>query len=263
MGKTIIVSNRLPVKLVKEKNKKTFKPSEGGLATGLGSIYKSGNNLWIGWPGGNIEESEKESVIEKLREENMYPIFLTRKEISEYYEGFSNETLWPNFHYFNQYTIYDNNLWKVYQSVNKKFCDQIIEFAEPDDTIWIHDYQLLILPELLREQLPDISIGFFLHIPFPSYESFRMLPWRKEILKECDFNLYWNQQDANLFQMKTPAGNFNEWRKMGFDRNSLITDPLFIDQQKETYQPSSQSPAWELGIQSIPIGKIGRKGFSQ
>jgi len=247
MGKTIIVSNRLPVKLVKEKNKKTFKPSEGGLATGLGSIYKSGNNLWIGWPGGNIEESEKESVIEKLREENMYPIFLTRKEISEYYEGFSNETLWPNFHYFNQYTIYDNNLWKVYQSVNKKFCDQIIEFAEPDDTIWIHDYQLLILPELLREQLPDISIGFFLHIPFPSYESFRMLPWRKEILNGmlgADLIGFHTYDDMRHFlsSVNRLAGISNSHGKVEVYNRKILVDafPMGIDYEK--YSKTAAEP---------------------
>lgn len=87
--------------------------------------------------------------------------------------------------------------------------------------------------------------------------------WRKEILKECDFNLYWEERKTNLSQIKTPVGNFNEWRKMGFDRNSLITDPLFMDQEQETYQLSSQSPAWELGIKSIPIGTIGIKGFDQ
>ncbi|MEM6831448.1 MAG: bifunctional alpha,alpha-trehalose-phosphate synthase (UDP-forming)/trehalose-phosphatase, partial [Bacteroidota bacterium] len=89
---------------------------------------------------------------------------------------------WPNFHYFNQYTVYDDNLWKAYQKVNKKFAKELESVIEEGDTLWIHDYQLLLLPGMVREINPNISIGFFLHIPFPSYESFRLLPWRRELL---------------------------------------------------------------------------------
>lgn len=183
MGKTIIVSNRLPVKIQKGDKQLQFKASEGGLATGLGSIYKSGENIWVGWPGlVTTNEQEKETITDKLREDNMLPVFLTKKEVRDYYEGFSNETLWPNFHYFMQYVVYDKSLWEAYIKVNHKFCDAILEVAEKDDILWIHDYQLLILPEMLRKNLPNASIGFFQHIPFPSYEVFRMIPWRREIL---------------------------------------------------------------------------------
>jgi trehalose 6-phosphate synthase/phosphatase len=184
MAKTIIVSNRLPIKIVKNGTEISYKPSEGGLATGLGSIYKQGDNLWIGWPGLFLEEQEvKEKVREDLVKENMRPIFLTEHEIRDFYEGFSNETLWPTFHYFLQHAEYEEDMWKAYESVNQKFCDEIIKYLEPEDTLWIHDYQLLLLPEKIREKQEKISIGFFLHIPFPSYEVFRLLPWRREILK--------------------------------------------------------------------------------
>jgi len=183
MSKTIIVSNRLPIKIEKSKNRLVYGTSEGGLATGLGSIYKEGNNLWLGWPGIYLNaDSDIQAVTEELQKESMHPVMLSEKEIKEYYEGFSNETLWPNFHYFNQYAVYDSKFWKSYQKVNKKFCDQIEDVANPGDKVWIHDYQLLLLPQMVREKFPEISIGFFLHIPFPSYESFRLLPWRKEIL---------------------------------------------------------------------------------
>jgi len=183
MAKTIIVSNRLPIKIAKTDDKLEYSPSAGGLATGLGSIYKEGGNLWIGWPGLYLSSQEEEQTVKKdLKDENMHPVFLTKKEIKDFYEGFSNETLWPTFHYFLQHTIYDEKLWEAYVRVNEKFCDEIIKFAEPNDTIWVHDYQLLLLPQMIREKLEDISIGFFLHIPFPSYEVFRLLPWRREIL---------------------------------------------------------------------------------
>ncbi len=183
MAKTIIVSNRLPIKIQKVNNELVYQTSEGGLATGLGSIYKEGENVWIGWPGLYVEnKSTKEQIVDELKGNNMRPVFLTEDEIKDYYEGFSNETLWPTFHYFNNYAIHEENLWEAYVNVNQKFCKEIIKVAEPGDTIWIHDYQLLILPQLVRFKLPQSSIGFFLHIPFPSYEVFRLLPWRKELL---------------------------------------------------------------------------------
>ena len=183
MPKTIIVSNRLPVKVTKENGHLQFKASEGGLATGLGSIYKTGNNLWIGWPGLMINQGiERINVTEKLKEENMHPIFLTKDEIKNYYEGFSNETLWPIFHYFSQYSVYNETFWEYYVKVNQKFCDEIVSFVQNGDTLWIHDYQLLLLPEMIRHKFPELSIGFFLHIPFPSYEMFRLIPWRRELL---------------------------------------------------------------------------------
>ncbi len=183
MPKTIIVSNRLPVNVTKENGNLLLKNSIGGLATGLGSIYKEANNLWIGWPGIHINQGiERIHVTEKLKDENMHPVFLTQKEIKNYYEGFSNETLWPIFHYFSQYSVYKKIYWESYVKVNQKFCEEVINFIEPGDTLWIHDYQLLLLPEMVRNKLPELSIGFFLHIPFPSYEMFRLLPWRRELL---------------------------------------------------------------------------------
>lgn len=183
MGKTIIVSNRLPVSLRLKQGKFEFRPSAGGLATGLGSIYKEGENIWIGWPGNDVENPEhRDEIVEELRALKMAPVFLTKKDISEFYEGFSNETIWPAFHYFTQYINYDANHWAAYVRVNRKFCDAILERAHPEDTIWVHDYQLLLLPGMLRERLPNATIAFFQHIPFPSYEIIRMLPWRREIL---------------------------------------------------------------------------------
>lgn len=181
-NRVLIVSNRLPLKISHGHDKMEYKTSEGGLATGLGSIYKEGNNLWIGWPGAEIADEDQAEVAEHLEEHNLLPIFLNKDEINNFYEGFSNETLWPLFHYFPSYATYNPEYWEYYKSVNQKYADAIIRIATKDDTIWIHDYQLMCLPALIREAIPDISIGFFLHIPFPSYEVFRLLPWRRELL---------------------------------------------------------------------------------
>lgn len=184
MSKTIIVSNRLPVSLQHKFGKFEFKPSAGGLATGLGSIYKEGENIWIGWPGNDVDSPEqRQEVIDELLNLKMAPVFLSKEDIELYYEGFSNETIWPAFHYFTHYINYEDAYWKSYVEVNRKFCDAILEKADPEDTIWVHDYQLLLLPMMLREALPQATIAFFQHIPFPSYEIIRMLPWRKELLE--------------------------------------------------------------------------------
>src|SRR5690554_5123003 len=183
MSKTIIVSNRLPIRITEEDNNLTFLPSEGGLATGLGSIYQEGNNIWIGWPGTTIEEPLQDEISDSLKKMSLVPVFLDDKEIKGYYEGFSNELLWPIFHYTSTYAHYDPDSWDMYLHVNKKFRDIILEHLEPGDTLWIHDYQLLLLPGLVRDMQPDVTIAFFQHIPFPSQEIFRLIPWRKKLLR--------------------------------------------------------------------------------
>lgn len=185
MPKTIIVSNRLPVKITEQDGEYQLSPSEGGLATGLGSIYKQNNNLWIGWPGLEItDENDRQKVTGQLKELSLVPVFLSQEEINQYYEGFSNSVLWPVFHYYvSTYANYEQSNWDYYQRVNKIFMEAVLNVAEPGDTIWVHDYQLLLLPALIRKAQPDISIGFFLHIPFPSYEMFRLIPWRAQLLE--------------------------------------------------------------------------------
>ncbi|RZK24037.1 MAG: bifunctional alpha,alpha-trehalose-phosphate synthase (UDP-forming)/trehalose-phosphatase [Hymenobacter sp.] len=184
MSRTLIVSNRLPTKVLRTEDKLTFQPSEGGLATGLGSIYRDGDNLWIGWPGLFVQDKPEEEYIRtELRADNMAPVFLTETEIRDFYEGFSNSTLWPTFHYFSELATYEQTHWDAYVAVNQKFCDAVLAEAGPEDTIWVHDYQLLLLPEMLRQARPEASIGFFLHIPFPSQELIRVLPWREQLLR--------------------------------------------------------------------------------
>ncbi|MBN2324648.1 MAG: bifunctional alpha,alpha-trehalose-phosphate synthase (UDP-forming)/trehalose-phosphatase [Spirochaetes bacterium] len=183
----LLVSNRLPVTIDKKKQKVRYKPSPGGLATGLGSFYRNYESLWIGWSGVTEETltaGEWKVAAKRLLEEyRCAPVFLTRADIKNYYYGFCNKTVWPLFHYFPNYTVYDKFMWQSYEKVNERFRDMVMKHANPDDTIWIQDYQLLLLPRLLRERMPAVKIGFFLHIPFPSFEIFRLLPWRNEILE--------------------------------------------------------------------------------
>lgn len=183
MSRIIIVSNRLPVTVNKRKGELIFYPSAGGLATGLNSLDEKWDKIWVGWPGEEIKEAkQQQSIKESLEKDQLFPVFLSGEEIELFYEGFSNKAIWPHFHYFTQYTTYDDSYWQAYCKVNEKFAAVLQDIIQEGDLIWVHDYHLMLLPALIRKDFPKASIGFFLHIPFPSYEVFRILPWRKELL---------------------------------------------------------------------------------
>lgn len=186
MRKTIIISNRLPVNLQIRNGSLSAQPSVGGLATGMKSVHGDGGGLWIGWSGLIQEEIPtelQEEVVHALKEQHCAEVLLTQEEIDGFYFGFSNRTIWPLFHYFLEYAEFEKSYWESYVSVNEKFAKAIAREANPEDLIWIHDYQLMLVPQMLRELRPELTSGFFLHIPFPSYEIFRTLPWRTEILE--------------------------------------------------------------------------------
>lgn len=185
MNRLLIVSNRLPITLVRREGEFQVEASAGGLATGLGSIYKSCDSLWVGWCGVARERlrGREEAIDEMLAAQDCKGVRLSRHDVENYYHGFSNKTIWPLFHYFPVYTVYNKHFWEAYERVNKAFCDEVVKVARKDDIIWIHDYQLMLLPKMLRDRMPDATIGFFLHIPFVSSEVFRLLPWRREILE--------------------------------------------------------------------------------
>lgn len=185
-NKTIIVSNRLPLNVHIRNSEVNVSPSVGGLATGMKSIHQNSQSLWIGWagvPSDEMEESTQQEIKNLAYLEKCIPVPLSKKEMDEYYFGFSNRVLWPLFHYFMEYVDYNESHWETYKSVNEKFAQAILEHLEEGDKIWVHDYQLLLVPQMVKEKRPDVSVGFFLHIPFPSYEIFRTLPWREEILE--------------------------------------------------------------------------------
>ncbi|MEM7381833.1 MAG: bifunctional alpha,alpha-trehalose-phosphate synthase (UDP-forming)/trehalose-phosphatase [Bacteroidota bacterium] len=186
MGKTIIISNRLPVQLQISNGSITAVPSVGGLATGMKSVHSGGDSLWIGWSGLTDEEIPEElapQIDKALAEHGSSKVNLSQEEVDGFYFGFSNRTIWPLFHYFLEYSEFELDSWNTYKQVNQKFADAVLASSGDEDTIWIHDYQLMLVPQMVRAQRPNIAIGFFLHIPFPSYEIFRTLPWREEVLE--------------------------------------------------------------------------------
>lgn len=185
MNKTIIVSNRLPLQIKLENNQLIVKPSVGGLATGMKSVHEDGNGIWIGWSGLTEEELDdnlRAQAQKELKKNKCAAVSLTQQEIDDFYLGFSNKTLWPLFHYFMEYTEFENEQWETYKSVNQKFADVVLQHIEDGDTVWVHDYQLLLVPKMIKDRKPNTTIGFFLHIPYPSYEIFRTFPWRESLL---------------------------------------------------------------------------------
>lgn len=185
MERLVVIANRLPFSLTKTDGEFHFRPSAGGLAVGLSSLPESYERLWIGWPGianEKLSSEDKDHIREVLAVEDCLPVFLSKKQIKQYYLGFCNETIWPLFHYFPTRTIWENHFWQVYKQVNHAFCREAMKIIKPGDRVWIHDYQLMLLPQLLREKSADLEIGFFLHIPWPSFELFRLLPWREDLL---------------------------------------------------------------------------------
>ena len=189
----IVVSNRLPFTIERENGAIRFTASSGGVATGLKSLLDAmpgylakPEYLWVGWPGGAVGEEEKNEVQERARAEfRSHAVFLSEQDFENFYEGFCNKTIWPLFHYFPSNATYDENYWLQYKKVNEAFAASLLEVARENDILWIHDYHLMLLPALLRNKLPKVRIGFFLHIPFPQLEIFRLLPgrWRQDILE--------------------------------------------------------------------------------
>lgn len=175
----IIVSNRLPVTVGE-----TITKSSGGLVAALEGLSTKRFNLkWIGWPGSVIPNERKEEVERLLIEEHgCIPIFLSEEEAAGHYEGFSNSSLWPLLHYMANYMRYDPAWWTSYRDANRRFADKVLELATAGDLVWVHDYQLMLVPAMLREAMPALGIGFFLHTPFPSFETFRCHPKRRELV---------------------------------------------------------------------------------
>jgi trehalose 6-phosphate synthase/phosphatase len=189
----VVVSNRLPFTVSFSDGKPQFKPSAGGLTTGLWSYLdrklldgsERPDYLWMGWPGANIPPEHEASVRTYAEQQfKSSPVYLPEESMDRFYLGFCNKTIWPLFHYFPMLTHYEEENWQEYRNVNRVFGEAVVNALRPDDVLWIHDYHLMLLPKLVREKFPEMPIGFFLHIPFPSWEIFRMLPrpWREEIL---------------------------------------------------------------------------------
>ena len=186
MKRIFMVANQLPFKVVDSNGEKILIPVSGGLDSGLKRFYESFDIKWIGRAGLNINEineSEKQNIDNQFRSENCIPIHLDRQIREKFLEGFCNNTLWPLFNYFTQISKFNPENWEAYTKVNEIYAETICKYATPKDILWIHDYHLMLVPHLVRKKIPDISIGYFQHIPFPSFEIFRLLPWRMQLLQ--------------------------------------------------------------------------------
>jgi trehalose 6-phosphate synthase/phosphatase len=189
----VLVSNRLPFTVVATGGEVSFQDSAGGLTSGLWSYLErrsagpaQGDYLWLGWPGAT-PPPEHEAAVREYAEKHFksFPVFLSEESMDRFYLGFCNRTIWPLFHYFPSLVRYEEEDWQQYRQTNEEFAQALLRVLKPDDMVWVHDYQLMLLPKLIRERFPEMPIGFFLHIPFPSFEVFRLLPaaWRSELIE--------------------------------------------------------------------------------
>ncbi|MBA4144213.1 MAG: bifunctional alpha,alpha-trehalose-phosphate synthase (UDP-forming)/trehalose-phosphatase [Cytophaga sp.] len=189
----ILVSNRLPFQLQEIDGTTQMVQSDGGLVTALKSYFEQPSTkntfeekLWVG--SADFPEGRWKRYNSKKKNTEQFaidPLFIESRVYNKYYNGFCNATLWPLFHYFPSYVVYDQDTFESYEKVNQQFAEHLLQIIQPHDTVWIHDYQLFLLPQLIRAKVPTARIGFFLHIPFPSYEVFRLLhrPWKEKIIR--------------------------------------------------------------------------------
>ncbi|WP_375003603.1 trehalose-6-phosphate synthase [Gordonia sp. PS3] len=179
----VVVANRLPVdKKVRPDGSVVWKRSPGGLVTALTPTLETRSGAWVGWSGSASQDGspEEKPDVEGI---DIHPVPLSAAEVEDYYEGFSNATLWPLFHDLLVKPEYRHDWWEAYVRVNRRFAETAASAAAPNAMVWVQDYQLLLVPAMLRETRPDLRIGFFLHIPFPPTELFSQLPWRTDLLE--------------------------------------------------------------------------------
>jgi trehalose 6-phosphate synthase/phosphatase len=184
-ARVLLVSNRLPVTVRAERRHVKLVPSTGGLATGLRAPHERSKGLWFGWPGDfeGLGEADRAQLAGELGKLGLVPVELSHDDIAHFYHGFCNGVLWPLFHYLLDPIPLEFRDWDAYRRVNQRFADAVVRHYQPGDVIWVHDYQLMLVPRMLRQRLPNAAIGFFLHIPFPSSELVRVLPGRAELLE--------------------------------------------------------------------------------
>ncbi len=269
MKRLIIVSNRLPMSIERSQaGTLAFKRSIGGVATGLSAFHETHESKWVGWadvPLDQMSAEDVESVREALAEEyDCEPVFLSEEDVEGFYHGFSNRTIWPLFHHFTQYAEFDSEMWDAYERVNRAYCEAVLEVARPGDTIWIQDYQLMLLPAMLREAMPDATIGWFLHIPFPSFEIFRMLPWRREILEGLlgsDLIGFHTYDYARYFlsSCRRLLGTEDQFGRIVVDDRLVLVDafPMGIDYDR--YRDGARTDEAIAEVERIGLRTSGRK----
>lgn len=241
--KIFITSNRLPVTVVRTVEGFKVKPSNGGLATALQSVFGQQNSYWIGWPGIILnDKTEEQQVTELLTPLGFIPVFLSQAEFDGYYSGFSNAILWPLFHYHPGHCLFKPEYWDSYVQVNQKFAKVINEQVPKNDFVWIHDYQLMLLPSFLNH--PHLS--YFHHIPFPASEIFGIIPWRNELLDallHCKHLVFQTEKDGINFQRTCER----------------YASPKYIDDVTQTLLPSIKIAAHPISIDAFSFEQTAKK----
>jgi len=195
----VVVANRLPVDvIVADDGSIDWQRSPGGLVTALEWVMRNADGAWIGWSGA------PDLATAPFEADDMWlvPVALSSEDVEAYYEGFSNGTLWPLYHDVIARPEFHRPWWDAYRRVNLRFAEAAAEQAAPGATVWVHDYQLQLVPAMLRELRPDVRIGFFNHIPFPPLEIFAQLPWRRQVIQGL------LGADLIGFQRDSDASNF-------------------------------------------------------
>jgi trehalose 6-phosphate synthase/phosphatase len=245
-SRLILVSNRLPIQLAEKDGKVLIKQSDGGLVTALKSYFDQESTkdtfkekIWVG--AADFPEKRWAKLQHTDCDFKIVPLFIEPKVYNKYYNGFCNATIWPLFHYFPSYVIYDQDAFEKYEQVNQQFADCLLEVIKPGDTVWIHDYQLFLVPEIIREKMPDVTIGFFLHIPFPSFEIFRLLhrPWKEKIIRGLlgsDLIGFHTHEYVQHFlkTVRMVLGYDHKYRVIAFENRIVKADlfPLGVDFEK-------------------------------
>jgi trehalose 6-phosphate synthase/phosphatase len=230
----VIASNRLPVRLTVSGDEIEVTRSSGGLATALQAVR--GDARWVGWPGTVVPPQLEKRVAQRLARDHLYPVLLTADDEDDFYNRVCNDTLWPLFHYFSDRLRITPEAWQRYVEVNGRFADAILAHCEPDTRVWIHDFHLMLVPAMLRAREPRLSIGFFLHTPFPSSEVYRLLPGREQLLRGV------LGADYVSFQIGDYARHFRssclrilgidsdpDWLEIDGRRVGIGVDPIGID----------------------------------
>ena len=269
------MSNRLPFTVVNEDGGPQFKVSSGGLTTGLWSYLERGAGgaderpefVWLGWPGATVAPKDEPTVKAYAEKEfKALPVFLPEEKMDRFYHGFCNKTLWPLFHYFPDLTRYEEEYWDEYKQVNRMFAEAALKVLRPDDLLWVHDYQLMLVPGLVREQFPDMPIGFFLHIPFPSYEVFRLLPraWRVEIIEGLlgsslvGFHTYDYTRDFLTSVLRT-AGSAHQLGCLTLRERVVTVDTFPMGIDFDRFAQAAASPETEARVAELRTTCAGQK----
>ncbi|WP_300765796.1 trehalose-phosphatase [uncultured Bifidobacterium sp.] len=274
MSRLIIVSNRLPVSLDGDGAKGfSLRQNVGGLATAIGPYHKAHRDcLWVGWSGVDLDDydaDQVQAIRDAYAQRRCIPLFLTPEEVSGYYAGFSNDTLWPLFHDFSHEAIFDPSTWETYQRVNQLFAKALEPLIHDGDVVWIQDYHLMLLPQMLRDRFPKLPIGWFLHVPFPSPEIYRSLPWSREILEGvlgADLVGFHTVDYARNFvssvQLLLDISCDDEGHVPMPGGRSATVDAFPIGIDYELYKRTSRSnlaKAMRMGIEEVSGKKPGRR----